>query len=162
MNIFDRQIVFVLVLITFVFLAVACSAMTDSVPHKIGELYKQQSKVGAVRTYFSPEPPIPTAEKLQKKLGWPEQKSDISMWQQDPTHPIMLVYDEYVVTVEAMSNGSRIEVTDHTTAYSRHHSHFLYYWGPSWAPTVRRGNVNTWGSGPGRVQDGGIGGIGGK
>lgn len=158
----SQKLVLTIGVLFFIGMALTSCTWMKSVPERVGEVYSLQSKVGSLRTYISPEPPIPTAERLQRKLGRPIQQSDINKWRENPTNPIMLVYDDYVVTVDALNSGSRIEVTDHTTAYSRHHSHFLYYWGPSWSPTVRRGNVNTWGGGPGRVQDGGIGGIGGK
>lgn len=138
------------------------SGIVKSVPSRVEELYpltdQQNLATGRLRTYISPEAPIPTAEKLREKLGRPDDMSDLEQWKTDPTQPILLIYNDYVVSVEDMGdNRSKVEVTSHETAYDRHQTHFIHYWGP----TVRRGSVFNWG-GPGRVQSGGIGGLGGK
>lgn len=156
----------ILAIAVFFLLGTAFAAFGKTIPEKVAEIYPLQSNdyliTGRLRTYISPEPPLPTAEKLRKKLGRPTEMTNLSQWKTEATRPIILLYRNYAISVEGIEgNRSRVEVTTHDTAYNRHQSHFIHYWG---GPTVRRGNVFNWGgnSGPGRVQDGGIGGIGGK
>lgn len=150
------------VVVALVMMGSFFSGIGTSIPKRVEELYpltdQQNLATGRLRTYISPEPPLPTAEQLRSKLGRPDDMTDLNQWKSEPTRPILLLYDDYVVSVEGMSdNRSKVEVTSHETAYNRHNTHFIYYWGP----TVRRGSIFNWG-GPGRVQDGGIGGLGGK
>jgi hypothetical protein len=150
------------VVVGLVMMGSVFSGIVKSVPKRVEELYpltgQQSLATGRLRTYISPEAPLPTAEKLREKLGRPNEMTDLEQWKSDPTRPILILYDDYVISVEDLGdNRAKVEVTSHETAYNRHHTHFIHYWGP----TVRRGSIFNWG-GPGRVQDGGIGGLGGK
>lgn len=149
------------VIIAVIMLGSCTTSLGKSIPTKVSELYTIESDEnmasGRLRTYISNEPPLPTVDNLRAKLGRPYDMTDLTQWQADTTRPIILLYDDYVVSVQGIDGGrSRVEVTNHETAYNRHTPHFIYYWGP----TVRRGSIFP--SGPKRVQDGGIGGLGGK
>lgn len=138
------------------------SGIGKSVPERVGELYpltgQQNLASGKLRTYISPDEPLPTAETLRNQLGRPNDMTNLDDWKAKPAGPILLLYDDYAVSIEAAEDHrSKVEVTSHETAYSRHNTHFIQYFGP----TVRRGSIFNWG-GPGRVQNGGIGGTGGK
>ena len=153
----------------FVIIVGVIASFGKAVPERVGQLYPLESdqyiSTGRLKSYISPESPEPTAERIKGKLGRPTQMSDLNQWRQDQTRPILLTYDDYAISVQGIDgNRSRVEVTNHETAYNRHHSHFIYFFG---GPTIRRGSLPNWGGttkwgGPGRVQDGGIGGIGGK
>lgn len=156
-----------LAIIAFIFLGFINTNVGHAVPEKVGELFPLESESnlssGRLRTYISEEPPVETYNRLYKKLGRPEEASSITKWEQDPTQPILMLYDDYVITIRGIEDGhqSHIEVTNHETAYTRHRSGFVYFWGSNWGPSVRRGSVYR-GTGTGKVQSGGIGGLGGK
>lgn len=154
-------------IIVFIFLGFIGNNMGLAVPQKVGEVYPLQSESnltsGRLRTYTSEEPPVETYNQLYKKLGRPEEASSITKWKEDQTQPILMLYDDYVITIRGIDGGNRsqVEVTNHETAYTRHRSGFVYFWGSNWGPSVRRGSVYR-GTGTGKVQSGGIGGLGGK
>ncbi|AZR74564.1 hypothetical protein BBF96_14910 [Anoxybacter fermentans] len=134
---------------------------TQTIPDRISRLYPLHSQknltTGKLRIYMSNESPIPTAERILYQLGRPYEMTNLELWKNNPTEPILLLYDNYVVSIRELNGkGSQVEVTNYETAYDRYNSTFIYYWGPS----VRRGSIFR--IGPSRVRGGGIGGLGGK
>lgn len=149
---------------TFIFIFIAVIALfinyatqvSQAVPNQVEDIYSQVSEdrlsSGRLRVYISEENPLRTSDRLIRKLGRPYEMTDLNKWRAEPNRPIILLYDDYAVTIREIDRErSQIEVTNYETAYDRHRSSFIYFWGPS----VRRGSIFK--RSTGRVRGGGFG-----